>query len=76
MVCVPFPLSSHAGGLSENHRNVDLLRFPDEFEDVVLRYVRQFDSKFNDILKDIDRLIGPEQPDNRSDDRDTSGLGG
>lgn len=31
-----------------------------------------FNSEFNDILKDIDEIIGHERPDDHSDDRDTS----
>jgi len=31
-----------------------------------------FSSEFNDILRDVDDLIGPERPDDHSDDHDIS----
>ena len=48
-------------------------RFPkDDFEDVVPPDVGGSSSEFNDILKDIDDIIGPERPDDHSEDRDIS----
>ena len=75
-LCETYP-GTTATGTAESSSfmgNVDLLQFPGgDFEDATRgRDGGELGSEFNDILKDIDGLLGPEQPDYHSDDRDSS----
>ena len=55
---------------------MDLSRFPDDFEHVPSHDAGEPDSKLNDILKGIDGIFGPEQPDDPSDHPDISSSDG
>lgn len=46
----------------------------DDFEDLGLHGSGTFNAEFDDILKDIDGILGPEQDDNRTDSHDNFTL--
>ena len=75
----PYRLAGNTGLFPSlcSRGNTFLLRFTgDDFENVAAQVDRTLGSEFDDILKDIDVLIGPEQVDDRSDGRDTPALDG
>ena len=49
-----------------------LPRFLGEYEEAAPHDGGEINSEFNDFLEGIDKLIGPEQPDDHFDDRDIS----